>query len=535
MGFKSTAVGDGDMVSQTPPPRPIYTPPAGEGLPPGPKRITEGTAQQHSLWAEIEDGVGHVIGEARAGCGKSSSQREAMFRVLTKRPSERIRYAVYSRTMADEFRPDCPSRVDVSTIHGFGMGALVKAFGSRLEKNKTYIILDGLGKTSNLPRYMRKSVALTVSAAKNQAFDPESPTLDRLDQLAEHMLHFDINGYGRDHQVCEVADKVLREAKRWTEVIDYDDMPWLPTVHDCKDLFPKIDLLFLDEVQDWNPTQHLMIESGLASKDTRIIAVGDRFQSIFAWRGADADSIPRLEQLFRADKHGFVAAPLKVTFRCPQSHVELANEFVPDLVAHPKNAEGKVGHYPQSEAQELFAPGDMVICAKNAPNVAAALRLIGQGRRAYVKGRAIGDQLLSIAKNVTDQTPRTMGDFAAGVERWRSRELNRLSSLEGVEDLIDSVNDRADGVQAVALTCQTPSDVQQSILNLFSEDVKPNEHMTVFSTIHRAKGLEASTIWLLECPMRPPKLAYEFQQARNLRYVALTRSKNVLNFVHTNA
>lgn len=52
-----------------------------------------------------------------------------------------------------------------------------------------------------------------------------------------------------------------------------------------------------------------------------------------------------------------------------------------------------------------------------------------------------------------------------------------------------------------------------------------------FSTVHRAKGSEAERVWYVRTPLKVPRREWEEQQQRNLHYVALTRSKNVLAFV----
>ena len=47
----------------------------------------------------------------------------------------------------------------------------------------------------------------------------------------------------------------------------------------------------------------------------------------------------------------------------------------------------------------------------------------------------------------------------------------------------------------------------------------------VFSTVHKAKGLEADTVWLIGPTFRPKHGSEE----RNILYVAITRAKHVLN------
>ena len=62
----------------------------------------------------------------------------------------------------------------------------------------------------------------------------------------------------------------------------------------------------------------------------------------------------------------------------------------------------------------------------------------------------------------------------------------------------------------------------------------PAEPGSVLSTIHRAKGLEANRVFILQPDLlRRPRgrAAWQMEQEHNLHYVALTRSKNTLIFV----
>jgi DNA helicase-2/ATP-dependent DNA helicase PcrA len=487
------------------------------------RRITNATPQQEGLWSVLEYGVGHVVVEARAGCGKSSSCREGMYRMRAARPGLRVRYAVFNKANADEFRASCPDGVEVGTSHAFGLAALKVAFRSSVEKNKTYLILDETRAGRNLPRYIRKSVAMLVSQAKGHGYRPDDGGDVALDDL---VVYFDINDYGRPQVLVEHAQDVLKRAAEWTELVDFDDMLWLPGLHQIR--FPACDALFLDEVQDFNAAQHALVP--LMCRSGRVIAVGDSYQAINAFRGADMDSIPNLSGGLARSPAGLTTKPLTITFRCPKSHVALANAYVADLTAAPSAPEGVVRTSRHDEMLAQVEPGDLVICPTNGPVVSACLKLIAAGRPAYVRGRAIGDQLLTILRGGGER--RTVSEAAANVQRWERREMIRLADLDGVEDLIESVQDRAAGLQAILSACESPAEAEPLIGRLFADERRSN--VVTFSTVHRAKGDEAERVWLIEPPLKPmrkePK-EWQLRQDRNLRYVALTRSKRELIFV----
>lgn len=485
------------------------------------RRIDAGTPQQEALWGRLVEGEGHILAEARAGCGKSSSCREGMHRMLAHK-RRRIRYAVFNTANAQEFKADCPPGVDVGTIHSFGNAALRATFKSRIEKNKTYIILDGIPEGAKLPRWCRKAINQLVGHGKNQMLRPDDPQLTL--RLLDLATRFDVRTYRETDACCNIAALALKRSAEMTDLADFDDMLWLPAIVGLP--FPAIDVLFVDEAQDLCPSQHALMP--LIAGDGRMVLVGDSRQAIYAFRGADSDSIPTMQRYLGAQPRGLEQLPLTVTFRCPKSHVALANQYVPDLRAHESNADGVIEEdVPLGAALERIGPGDMLICPTNAPTIAAALNLLKQRRPCQVKGRAVGDQLLDVIREAGN--PDSIAALCAGVDRWRGKEIDRLSQREGVEDQVESVNDRAAGVQALAAGCENTAEIPGLVSKLFTDTL--SDQAIKLSTVHRAKGLEATNVYFLDIPGRAPRRAWEEQQQRNLRYVALTRSKNRLTFV----
>lgn len=488
-------------------------------------RIHCGTDQQEALWSALAHDKFHVLAEARAGCGKSSSCREGMWRMLERHSDQRIRYSVFNKANADEFRGACPPGVDVATSHSFGFSALKNAFRSQVDKLKTYLCLDETPRGKQLPRYMRKSIAMLVGHAKNNALDPQTENEVLLKQLTDLALHYDVNVYGKPGLIAGWAADILSKSAEWTEIVDFDDMLWLPGLH--RITLPPCDVLFLDEVQDFNPAQQklALLACGEAG---RVVAVGDRYQAVNIFRGADEESIPNLSAHLQDTQRGLHDFPLTITFRCPKSHVALANSYVTDLRAHDSAPEGEVQYNVSlDDMLSQTRPGHLVICPTNAPVIKGCLKMIGLKRPAYVRGRAVGDQLVSIVRGAGQA--KTVPELARAVESWRSKELNRVALMDGVEDVIESVNDRANGLQAVLSVCDSPNDAETLIGQLFSDDRRSN--VVTFSTIHRAKGDEADSVWYIEAPTRQAKRPWEARQQDNLRYVGLTRSKRRLVFV----
>ena len=487
------------------------------------RKPLRGTSQQEAFWEELLTGSGNVILEARAGSGKSTAMREGMWRLIESGAKPRIRYCAFGRAVADEFRPKCPPGVEVDTTHGFCWRVLQKALGLReVSRDKSYLVLDRIGGKS-LAKWKRRTIVKLVGLAKNTAFRPAADIEDRTDFLSELIDQHDIEVWRNLDEVIGWTDALLCESAKTHDMADFDDMLWMTWLLDLP--FPRLDHLMIDEVQDLSPVQHLLVPR--MNPDGRTEAVGDSYQAIFGFRGADCESISNLTVLLSAR-----TMPLTITFRCPQSHVDLARELVPDFEAAPEAPMGTVESGNLDTIDKLAESDDLVICRCNAPIIHECLRMIANRRPATVRGRAIGDQLSATARRFQ---VNTIAEFGAALLRWRNERLTVLSAREGVEDKIEAVNDQAACLDAVAESCGSPAEIPDVIDRLFEDSTAKDR--IIFSSIHRAKGSEARNVFLIEVPYNVRNDRYErdrplpdwqISQRRNLRYVGLTRSLDSL-------
>lgn len=477
-----------------------------------------GTPQQEAFWARLVDDRGGLLLQARAGTGKSASCREGMWRLIERGSRPRIRYCCFNKAIADEFREKCPAGVEVGTMHSFGFQTLRSYLSDlKVEPNRSYQIMDRLG--LRWGKSFRKAVSQLVSLAKNHALLPSERG-----RLHDLLTHYQVETWDRDEEVIDWSAEVLARSVEVDQVVDFDDMLWLPAYHEM--VFPEVDLLFIDECQDLNPVQHelaMMMATG-----GRAVVVGDDRQAIYGFRGAATDSMNVLQGRLQAR-----VLPLTVSFRCPRRHVELAREIVPDFEAHQDAPDGTLVRS-SVEALGEARDGDLVLSRRNAPLVSRCLDLIASHRRANMRGRAFSDQLSILLRKV-EPGARTVFDLLKAIEAWKVRELTKLAAIEGSEDAAEQVEDKAACLSALAGSCQTPGEVPGVIRRLF-EEADPTNRVT-FSTIHRAKGSEAERVYLLDEPydfnrdrLRPPP-AWEVLQRANLRYVALTRSLDSLTII----
>lgn len=491
-------------------------------VPAGPRRITRGSDQQEAFWSELEDGTGNIVLNALAGSGKSSSCREGMHRLLAQDPSLVIRYTCFNKKIAEEFAVGCPAGVDAGTMHRMGHMALIDAFGSKLNKVKNYDLMDATEGGTALPRYTRRAINKLVSLAKNHGLKPGEDGL--ADTLLDLIARFDIQTWHKDDLVVLWSAHILGLSAEVTTHVDFDDMLWLTVVKGVR--LPSCDFLFIDEAQDLSPIQHEMV-AGLGGAG-RVVVVGDVNQAIYGFRGAHADSIPVLR-----DRLDATSLPLTISWRCPESHARLVRKMVPDFLAAPEAKEGVID-FAGPDAIDRARPGDMVLCRSNAPIVAACLRQIGRRVPAAIRGRDIGKALTDVLGKLKG-SQRTIAEVARALDVWQAKEVARLEARDGTEDLVEQVRDKVACLHAVAGSCDSPAEMPDVIDGLFADDNSANR--ITFSSVHRAKGSEASRVAYIDIPysqkrdkFKPPA-DWELVQRQNLRYVAMSRSLDTLTLI----
>jgi DNA helicase-2/ATP-dependent DNA helicase PcrA len=496
-----------------------------------PRRIAEGSPQQEAFWGELVAGDAHVMLEARAGTGKSTSCREGIHRLKESFPDIRTAYVAFNKSIAEEFQSGLPAGATATTMHSAGYAAIRRAIPGvgAPSKWKMHDIVDGLRpRRDPRSRKVKSAVVKLATLCKGHLIghDPRSlrygiepATLDRL--CASHGID------ARDDraQVYGLVPRVLAGCIERSGVVDFTDMPWLPVVLGLD--FPPIDVLFVDESQDLDACQHALVRR--IAGDGRLVVVGDPFQAIYLFRGALSSSMGTLGDELGKSARGLSRLPLTMTRRCPRSHVELARRVVGDFEALPEAPEGEVSI--DIDPAEALVPGVMGLCRTNAPLVNACFRLAARGVPVAVQGKDYGDGL---ARFVDDFGASDARDLMARLESYRSAEMLRLSGMEYAEAEIETVNDRCDCVAAISEGMTTASEVSARVRSLFIEPTAENRaSMVVLSSVHRAKGREADRVAILEPGLMPHRMARtpeSVRQEHNLLYVGITRSKRELSF-----
>ena len=87
---------------------------------------------------------------------------------------------------------------------------------------------------------------------------------------------------------------------------------------------PGFEMVLLDELQDTSPTRARIVRALVAPEHRHLLAVGDDWQSVNRYAGADISVMTDFEHWFG----GFEGITLPTTFRCTQAVTDTAAEFV---------------------------------------------------------------------------------------------------------------------------------------------------------------------------------------------------------------
>jgi len=498
------------------------------------------TALFDMIFKEID--YQHIVVEAVAGSGKTTTLIEGIKRlkieaVLYQPRVMDICIVAFNKHIATEFQNKLAKFLGAnhgilaSTKHSLGLAVIRQSFPKVKVDSKGYklgSIFDNIWPVSKkaledgiIDKAQRKINFTKRAAMRNLVSIAKSILVDPLDGNAVMQM---IERYGIEidldfmSEAIEQLPIILEQCKNKTDEADFDDMGWLPIVLNLPAL--KFDLLLIDEAQDMSKGDMEFLFRCIKD-DGHIVAVGDRNQSLYGFRGADTDAIPNIIKMLDAK-----VLPLSVTYRCPASHVKRVQAIVPQIEARENAPEGEIRYIDIMHLASEVQPGDMVVCRTNAPLIRPAFECIRMGKKAMIRGADIGQSLVTLIKRFeTDD----IGSFEVSLMEYYDQEYTKLiNQAKDMQAVL--LSDRVQTLRFIVNECKSVSELLGKIEMLFSD----NNSGVVFSSVHRAKGLEADNVYILRPDLMPhpkAKKEHEQQQEQNGIYVAQTRSKQNLIFV----
>lgn len=509
------------------------------------------TEEQEAIIRATRESRDSIMIQALAGAAKTTTLVMASREV--KVPALAL---AFNKSIKEELGKRLPANFKTMTMNGLGFAAFLRANPSltvKLEDKKLGRLVTATLKDfkTEMDGEQWDLLRSLVSKAMGRGLLPAA--------FGEGLLPDSLEGWGEVGEelgippddlemYMELGREVLRKdiELAFAGQLSFDDQVYVSTLISGK--FPLFPLMMIDEAQDLSELNHAMLAK-CVRPDGRLIVCGDQLQSVYAFRGADHESMSKLRRL----RPKWIDLPLTTTFRCPEVVVKRQLWHAPAFKAAPQAPKGAFFKLPNrvgeswldQEEPQTWSWSDLttlrpsptaelaILCRNNAPLLSLAFKLLRERVPVRFLGREIGQGLIALSKKLAPDDATLRLDFAALLKEWEERETS-LAVANGKEEKVDGIEDKAECLRAVLSyeSVNTAGDLRRELKSLFSRD----DGVTL-ATIHKAKGLEWDMVVLLDPWRMPSKWAKAaaqkgddraLRQENNLRYVAETRSKNVL-------
>lgn len=199
---------------------------------------------------------------------------------------------------------------------------------------------------------------------------------------------------------------------------------------------------------------------------------------------------------------------------------------------HPSAPLGEVKTLTQYTTSD-FSPGHCILCRNNAPLVSMAYGLLRRDIPCVILGKDFGNQLASLVKKMR---ATSLEDCAERLDKYFSREIEKvLNEDKSPERLYDQRDCLHFFIESLDEDSRSVDSLLAKIDLMFGEPADGNLHSKVcLSSIHKSKGLEFNTVFILDrhlCPSKYATQPWQQEQETNLLYVAVTRSMNKLYYI----
>jgi superfamily I DNA/RNA helicase len=474
---------------------------------------------QQNIFNWFRDGKpgDNLVVQALAGTGKTTT----ILKAIEFAPEKNILLAAFNKRIQVELteRLSNPNAAAM-TLHSLGYRALRNAIGF-VPTNKRYEREEAIGLKFAGSLGYGASRLIGKIATKAREITPFDHSMDTLLELAEE---FDLVPTPRDSYTLAQIVSAVQRALAWAKDpesaratgIDFADMIFLPLVNDM--VKGEFDLVVVDEYQDMHNSQ-MTLALRSCKPGGRIALVGDVHQAIYSFRGVSAESLRIMK-----DSLNPLELPLAKTYRCPKAVVALAQQFVPHYTVDESAPAGVVDSVETlNELVSRAQAGDFVLSRKNAPLARTAMRFLVNDKPARIVGRDIGASLRALVKVLSvGDAAHSIPAFLRKLQAYEAQQVARLTAEKHFHR-IDELSDKCETLRVFAEGAKGVPGLIEKIDMLFVDN--PGAYV-VCSTVHKAKGLEAENVFILNTTFFMPK--GEQQEEANIYYVAVTRAKQHL-------
>ena len=539
------------------------------------------TYQQDILDFFLNNPQSNMLVNALAGSGKSTTAC-----MLSEHSKTSDLYIAFNASVVEEFKKKIKNpKTKVMTMHSLAYSIMLynveqeskdsgekpKGFGS--QRSKRTVSLDNFKPHKILDEEITKRYGRYIEFAKRVFLKDNYVNLYNLCRLTltdmssnkdvsrlidDHVLflYYGDEGYSAPDiseitSTLKILDTKSRQQFETQGVIDFTDMLWI-TFNKLKydnwevPYWALYTNIYCDEVQDFSNIQLNFLKFIKRTKG-RYVFIGDFHQAIYNFAGANAQAFNQIPKMFAPVK----TFDLPICYRCAKSHLSRVNrEYGIPILPCDDAPMGFVKTIDKSKISEYAKAGDMVISRKNKWIAEVVLDLARNGTPIFIEDKemvgAIKRQILSskctsvgtlekFLQKVISNYNKKLFEIVSKNVREGGHEEERLEAVAETNSKIDNTSFLLEILEGY-LENHASSDSVSKFSNFIDKllNTTPSPNCVRLCSIHKAKGLEATNVFVLN----EAKINYDFRnskeqniQEKNLSYIATTRAKEGLYLV----
>lgn len=539
------------------------------------------TYQQDILDFFLNNPQSNMLVNALAGSGKSTTAC-----MLSEHSKTSDLYIAFNASVVEEFKKKIKNpKTKVMTMHSLAYSIMLynveqeskdsgekpKGFGS--QRSKRTVSLDNFKPHKILDEEITKRYGRYIEFAKRVFLKDNYVNLYNLCRLTltdmssnkdvsrlidDHVLflYYGDEGYSAPDiseitSTLKILDTKSRQQFETQGVIDFTDMLWI-TFNKLKydnwevPYWALYTNIYCDEVQDFSNIQLNFLKFIKRTKG-RYVFIGDFHQAIYNFAGANAQAFNQIPKMF-APVETF---DLPICYRCAKSHLSRVNrEYGIPILPCDDAPLGFVKTIDKNKISDYAKAGDMVISRKNKWIAEVVLDLARNGTPIFIEDKemvvAIKRQILSskctsvgtlekFLQKVISNYNKKLFEIVSKNVREGGHEEERLEAVAETNSKIDNTSFLLEILEGY-LEHHASSDSVSKFSNFIDKllNTTPSPNCVRLCSIHKAKGLEATNVFVLN----EAKINYDFRnskeqnvQEKNLSYIATTRAKEGLYLV----
>ena len=539
------------------------------------------TYQQDILDFFLNNPQSNMLVNALAGSGKSTTAC-----MLSEHSKTSDLYIAFNASVVEEFKKKIKNpKTKVMTMHSLAYSIMLynveqeskdsgekpKGFGS--QRSKRTVSLDNFKPHKILDEEITKRYGRYIEFAKRVFLKDNYVNLYNLCRLTltdmssnkdvsrlinDHVLflYYGDEGYSAPDiseitSTLKILDTKSKQQFETQGVIDFTDMLWI-TFNKLKydnwevPYWALYTNIYCDEVQDFSNIQLNFLKFIKRTKG-RYVFIGDFHQAIYNFAGANAQAFNQIPKMF-APVETF---DLPICYRCAKSHLSRVNrEYGIPILPCDDAPMGFVKTIDKNKISEYAKAGDMVISRKNKWIAEVVLDLARNGTPIFIEDKemveAIKRQILSskctsvgtlekFLQKVISNYNKKLFEIVSKNAREGRHEEEHLEAVAEANSKIDNTSFLLEILKGY-LENHASSDSVSKFSNFIDKllNTTPSPNCVRLCSIHKAKGLEATNVFVLN----EAKINYDFRnskeqniQEKNLSYIATTRAKEGLYLV----